>query len=159
MRRFEFTEEQRRVVASERYCHPNPRVQRRLEMLWLKCNGETHERISAPAGPGNGPENNSRRTQFLKRMVAFAQQWQIKVRLAYYPPYHSKYNPVERCWGVLENYWNGEILDEIETALRFAETMTWKGKHPHVELVPDTYRTGIRLTRTGRLRDSGHRKV
>jgi transposase len=46
MRRFEFTEEQRRVIASERYCHPNPRVQRRMEMLWLKCNGETHERIA-----------------------------------------------------------------------------------------------------------------
>jgi hypothetical protein len=96
----------------------------------------------------NGPENNSRRTQFLKRMVAFAQQSRIHVRLAYYPPYHSKYNPVERCWGVLENYWNGEILDEVETALRFAENMTWKGKHPHVELVPGTYRKGIRLAQS-----------
>ena len=94
----------------------------------------------------NGPENNSRRTQ-LKRMVTFAQQRQINVHLAYYPPYHSKYNPVERCWGVLENYWNGEILDEVETALCFVETMTWKGKHPHVELVPDAYRKGICLTR------------
>jgi transposase len=50
MRRFEFTEEQRRVIASERYCHPNPRVQRRMEMLWLKYNGETHERIAELAG-------------------------------------------------------------------------------------------------------------
>lgn len=50
MRRFEFTEEQRRVIASERYYHPNPRVQRRMEMLWLKCNGETHERIAELAG-------------------------------------------------------------------------------------------------------------
>lgn len=95
----------------------------------------------------NGPENHSRRTQFLKRMVAFAQQWRVDVRLAYYPPYHSKYNPIERCWGVLENYWNGEILDEVETTLRFAETMTWKGKHPQVELVPGVYPKGIRLTR------------
>lgn len=46
MRRFEFTEEQRRIIASERFCHPNPRVQRRMEMLWLKCNHETHERIA-----------------------------------------------------------------------------------------------------------------
>ena len=37
-------------IASERYCHPNPRVQRRMEMLWLKCNGETHERIAELAG-------------------------------------------------------------------------------------------------------------
>lgn len=50
MRRFEFTEDQRRIISSERYCHPNPRVQRRMEMLWLKCNGETHERIAMLAG-------------------------------------------------------------------------------------------------------------
>lgn len=50
MRRFEFTEDQRRIIALERYCHPNPRVQRRMEMLWLKCNGETHERIAKLAG-------------------------------------------------------------------------------------------------------------
>ena len=25
-----------------------------------------------------------------------------EVRLVYYPPYHSKYNPIERCWSSLE---------------------------------------------------------
>lgn len=52
MRRFEFTEEERGVIARERYHHPNPRVQRRMEMLWLKCHGETHERIAELAGVG-----------------------------------------------------------------------------------------------------------
>jgi hypothetical protein len=51
----------------------------------------------------NGPENHSRRTQFLYRLVRFAQKHQVTVQLAYYPPYHSKYNPIERCWGILEN--------------------------------------------------------
>src|SRR5881396_3066902 len=41
----------------------------------------------------NGPENQSRRTQFMRRMVDFAEQYGLRVRLAYYPPYHSKYNP------------------------------------------------------------------
>jgi hypothetical protein len=40
----------------------------------------------------NRPENHSRRTQFMNRMVAFAQQSQLNIELAYYPPYHSKYN-------------------------------------------------------------------
>ncbi|TYT68661.1 hypothetical protein FXO09_24960 [Microcystis aeruginosa KLA2] len=31
---------------------------------------------------------------------------------------HSKYNPIERCWAVLENYWNGAILDSIDAALK-----------------------------------------
>ena len=44
----------------------------------------------------NGPENHSRRTQFLQRIVDFVRQYGITVRLVYYPPYHSKYNPIER---------------------------------------------------------------
>lgn len=38
-------------------------------------------------------------------------------------PYHSKYNPVERVWGALGNHWNGSVLDTVETALNFAQTM------------------------------------
>ena len=69
------------------------------------------------------------------------------MRLAYYPPYHSKYNPIERCWGVLEQHWNGAMLDSIPTALRFAQSMTWKGKHPLVELISKSYSKGVRLTK------------
>ena len=47
----------------------------------------------------NGPENHSRRTQFMQRLVEFVQQYRITVRLAYDPPYHSKYKTIERCWG------------------------------------------------------------
>ncbi len=74
----------------------------------------------------NGPEHHSRRTWFMNRMVAFANRCQLTIRLAYYPPYHSKYNPIERCWGILENHWNGDILDSVETTLNFAKTMTWR---------------------------------
>jgi hypothetical protein len=95
----------------------------------------------------NGGENNSRRTQFMKRIVEFAQEYKLNIRLAYYPPYHSKYNPIERTWAVLENHWNGSILDEVETALHFAKTMTWNGQHPVVKLVTQTYSSGVRLTK------------
>ena len=94
----------------------------------------------------NGPENHSRRTQFMGRLVEFAQQYPLKLRLAYYPPYHSKYNPIERCWGILENHWNGALLDSIDAMLQYDETMTWKGQHPVVELVTTTYQTGIKLS-------------
>jgi len=95
----------------------------------------------------NGPENHSRRTQFMYRLVAFAQQYGITVRLAYYPPYHSKYNPIERCWGILENHWNGAILDSVETVRQFATSMTWNGIHPVVEIVTTTYQTGVKLAK------------
>ncbi len=94
-----------------------------------------------------GPENHSRRTQFMHRLVAFVQHYHVRVRLAYYPPYHSKYNAIERCWGILENHWNGTLLDAVETILQFAGSMTWKGNHPVVELVTTTYQTGVKLTK------------
>jgi hypothetical protein len=94
----------------------------------------------------NGRENHSRRTQFMKRITEFVDEFQVTVHLAHYPPYHSKYNPIERVWGVLENHWNGSLLDTVETALNFAQTMTWNGRHPVVKLVEDIYQTGVRLS-------------
>ncbi len=94
----------------------------------------------------NGPENQSRRTQFLKRIVGFARKYDLVVQLVYYPPYHSKYNPIERCWGILEMHWNGSLLDSVEAVLGFARSMTWKGKHPVVSVVETAYATGVKLT-------------
>jgi Rhodopirellula transposase DDE domain len=94
----------------------------------------------------NGPENHSRRTQFLYRMVKFAQKNQVIVQLAYYPPYHSKYNPIERCWGILEDYWSGEILDSEAAVLGLARAMTYNGIHPRVHRVVQEYTTGVRRT-------------
>jgi Rhodopirellula transposase DDE domain len=95
----------------------------------------------------NGPENHSRRSQFLHRMVQFAQTWGVTVILAYYPPYHSKYNPIERCWGVLENYWRGELLDSEAAVLGYASRMTYNGKHPRVTRVTKEYVKGVCRTK------------
>ena len=96
----------------------------------------------------NGPENSGRRTQFLHRIVQFADERQTNVRLVYYPPYHSKYNPVERCWGILERHWNGVLLDSIDAVTRFAHSMTWNQKHPVVQLATRVYQAGVRLSKT-----------
>jgi transposase len=96
----------------------------------------------------NGPENSSHRTQFIKRIVEFAQSKKIDVSLAYYPPYHSKYNPVERVWGLLEKHWNGQLLDSIDKVIGLAKTMKWKGKNPFVKIVDGIYETGVRLTKS-----------
>lgn len=95
----------------------------------------------------NGPENHSRRTQFMQRILEFVRETQLTVCLAYYPPYHSKYNSIERCWGILENHWNGSILDTVQTVTKFTASMTWNGLHPVVELVTTVYKTGVRLTK------------
>jgi len=95
----------------------------------------------------NGPESHSRRTQFMQRLVDFAQHSGLIIRLAYYPPYHSKYNSIERCWGILEQHWNGALLDSIDAVIQSARTMTWKGNHPVVALVTTTYQSGVKLTK------------
>ena len=95
----------------------------------------------------NGPESHSRRTQFMQRLVAFAQHSRLTIRLAYYPPYHSKYNSIERCWGILEQHWNGALLDSVDAVIQYASSMTWKGNHPVVALVTTTYQTGVKLTK------------
>lgn len=94
----------------------------------------------------NGPECHSRRTQLMKRITQLADETRQTIQLAYYPPYHSKYNPIERVWGVLENYWNGSLLDTLETVFHFAQNMTYNGVHPLVEIVEKTYHTGVKLT-------------
>jgi transposase len=94
----------------------------------------------------NGPEIGSSRTQFMKRLVEFSDRHRLTLELAYYPPYHSKYNLIERCWGILENHWNGTLLSTIQTALAWAQTMTWRGVAPLVHLLDQVYETGVRLT-------------
>jgi Rhodopirellula transposase DDE domain len=93
----------------------------------------------------NGPENNGARTQWLFRLVQFSAKCNVTVKLAYYPPYHSKYNPVERVFGVLERYWNGEPLRSIPQAVEMAAGMTYKKIHPQTRLIEAVYPKGVRL--------------
>ena len=82
----------------------------------------------------------------MKRLTEFVDQAQVTVELVYYPPYHSKYNPIGRVWGVLEKHWNGSLLDSCQTVLRFAQTMTFRGRAPLVRWLSKVYHTGVRLT-------------
>ena len=47
----------------------------------------------------------------MQRLTELTDTYHLTVQLVYYPPYHSKYNPIERVWGVLEQHWNGSLLD------------------------------------------------
>jgi hypothetical protein len=95
----------------------------------------------------NGPQNSSHRTQFMKRMIEFADKNNLEITLAFYPPYHSKYNPIERCWGILENHWRGTLLNTLEITLEWAKTMTWKGFNPVIKLMETTYQKGVKLSK------------
>jgi len=50
MRAITFSEADVQAVAHERYHHPDPRVQRHMEVLWLRHHAFSHERIATLAG-------------------------------------------------------------------------------------------------------------
>ena len=144
------------------------RGQRHLDQLWIAfgTSRETSDFVAdaleqwwSERGPcyvgvkrlqielDNGPELNSSRTQFMKRLVDFSDRTGLEIELVYLPPYHSKYNPIERCWGILENHWNGALLSSIDLVLNWASTMTWRSVQPIVHLIDRPYERGVRLTK------------
>ena len=104
----------------------------------------------------NGPEVSSHRTQFISRLIEFSDKHNLMIELVYYPPYHSKYNRIERCWGVLEQHWNGTQLSTLEIAFAWAKSMTWNGISPIVDVVTKVYAKGIRLTKSVFARLASH---
>jgi len=93
----------------------------------------------------NGPECNGHRTQFLLRMVEFADTTGLSVRIIYYPPYHSKYNGIERYWAGLEKSWNGYLLDSVNAVLSRAGNFFWKGLRSTVSLLETVYEKGVKV--------------
>src|SRR5262249_35854381 len=50
MRPLHFSPEDLEAIRRERYQHPHPRVQQKMEVLWLMSRGLTHEEIARLAG-------------------------------------------------------------------------------------------------------------
>lgn len=117
-----------------------------LEDCWRQVQADFLQVETLLLYQDNGPENHSRRTQFMSRMTQLADQMNLTIQLAYYPPYHSKYNPIERVWGRLEQHWNGSLLDSVAVVLKVAQTMKWKGQLPIVKFVEGVYETGKKLS-------------
>jgi hypothetical protein len=78
----------------------------RLHEIWTTLKNGHHPQTlvinkTLVTNADNGPENNTARTQWPRRLVAFCTEYHVSVKLACYPPYHSKYNLMERVFGVL----------------------------------------------------------
>ena len=104
----------------------------------------------------NGPECNGRRSQFLLRMTEFSDLTGLSVRLVYYPPYHSKYNAIERYWAGLEKSWNGYLLSTVDTVINRAGNFYWKGMRTMACLIDAIYEKGVKLCNPEK-RDLEHR--
>lgn len=95
----------------------------------------------------NGPDNSGVRTTFLRGLIHICKTYKITIELIYYPPYHSKYNPVERLWARLENIWNGSLLTSVEICLSFMKNLTWKGKKSFAKIEEVKYHKGLKVNK------------
>ena len=118
-----------------------------LTVWWQQVRGQCGKIRQLVIYLDNGPNNSGTRTQFLKRMIEFADWSGLQIRLVYYPPYHSKYNRIERCWSSLEKKWGGTLLTSLGVILEQALRMTWLGKHPVVTSLEGDYPEGVRLSK------------
>jgi Rhodopirellula transposase DDE domain len=116
-----------------------------LELWWAKTRARHAGIKRLLIRLDNGSCSASNRRQWIKRLVAFADRTGLVIHLVYYPPYHSKYNPIERVWGILEMHWNGTLLTDLGTAMSWAGTMTWNGVHPQVLQIENIYEKGVTL--------------
>lgn len=93
----------------------------------------------------NGPDNSGVRTVFLKELITISVNYNIEIELIYYPPYHSKYNPIERLWARLENFWNGHLLENVDICLNFMKNLTWKNVRSVTKLKEVKYEKGLKV--------------
>ena len=95
----------------------------------------------------NGPDNSGVRTIFLSGLINTAKKYNIQIELVYYPPYHSKYNPVERLWARLEKIWNGFLLETKEVCLSFMKNLTWRNTKSVTKLKEVKYEKGLTINK------------
>ena len=76
-----------------------------------------------------GGSNNARSWQFKWCLIQTAKELGINIRIAHYPPYCSKWNPIEhRLFSQISRVWSGAVFNTIEEASEQASrTRTNKG--------------------------------
>jgi transposase len=117
-----------------------------LELWWKEKSINFSEYSILMIDLDNGSSVSGVTRRFIERLTIFAKRTKMSIQLVYYPPYHSKYNPIERVWARLENYWSGLILDTIPNTLKIAQRITWKGMSPIVRFIDKEYEKPARIT-------------
>jgi len=129
-----------------------------LQLWWQSVRGQMRHLKRLVIYLDNGPNNSGARLQWLRRLIAFADSSGLELRLIYYPPYHSKYNPIERCWSALEQKWGGSLLNGLKVILQQALRLRWRGRPPEVKRLEGDYGPGERWSRAGRKAVEGRLK-
>lgn len=96
-----------------------------------------------------GGSNSARHYLFKLDLMKLASKLGIKIRIAHYPPYTSKYNPIEhRLFSYLTKACQGVIFKTIEVVKKlFANTSTKTGLSVKVNVIDKIYKTGRLVTK------------
>lgn len=94
-----------------------------------------------------GGSNSSRYYVFKEALQALVDEIGISIRIAHYPPYTSKYNPIEhRLFPHLSRACKGVIFDSVNTVSEFmAKATTQKGLKVFTTIIDKTYQTGKKV--------------
>lgn len=95
-----------------------------------------------------GGSNSSRHHIFKQDLQDLADEIGIEIRIAHYPPYCSKYNPIEhRLFPHLTRACQGVLFTSIDVVKHLMEkTQTKTGLHVFVHLLEKVYHTGRKAT-------------
>ena len=94
-----------------------------------------------------GGSNSSRHYIFKQDLQALVNELGISIRIAHYPPYTSKYNPIEhRLFPHLTRVCQGVIFDSVQTVQELMATATTRtGLSVFTTIQGKTYQTGRKV--------------
>lgn len=94
-----------------------------------------------------GGSNNSRHYVFKQDLQMLVNELGIEIRIAHYPPYTSKYNPIEhRLFPHVTRACQGVIFESVEVVKDLMARATTKtGLHVFTTILDKTYETGRKI--------------
>ena len=94
-----------------------------------------------------GGSNSSRTYLFKESLQALSNELGIEIRIAHYPPYTSKYNPIEhRLFPHVSRVCEGVIFDSVETVKDLMATATTRtGLKVFTTILDNVYQTGQKV--------------
>jgi Rhodopirellula transposase DDE domain len=113
---------------------------------------EGHGRVSYPVAKkllvlcDGGGSNSASRYVFKEQLQKLANRLGVEIRVAHYPPYCSKYNPIEhRLFPHVTRACRGVIFRTLETVRYYmSKTETATGLKVEVSILAKVYETGLK---------------
>ncbi|MCI5143734.1 MAG: ISAzo13 family transposase, partial [Candidatus Electrothrix sp. ATG1] len=97
-----------------------------------------------------GGSNSSRHYIFKKDIQTLADEIGVEIRIAHYPPYCSKYNPIEhRLFPHITRACQGVVFSSLEVVIELiSKARTEKGLKVFVHVLDKVYETGRKVHET-----------